>query len=165
MNTILNIDATIWVQMLSFLVLLLVLRKFAYRPLLDALEKRSQYIEQNIKSAEEQKSEAERIRAEYQAELKQARQEAQAIIERATKASEERGKEIIDEARDESERLKKSATAEIELEKQKAIAELRRQIADLSVLAAGKIIEKNLDTATHTALVDEFIKEVGELPC
>lgn len=162
---ILDIDATLVAQILSFLLLLWVLRKFAYRPLLEGLEKRSQYIEQNIKSAEQQKVEAEAMKAEYQAELKQARQEAQAIIERATKASEERGKEIINESRDEADRLKKAAVAEIELEKQKAVAELRGQVAALSVLAAGKIIEKNLDPATHNVLVDEFIKEVGDLPC
>lgn len=162
---ILDIDATLVAQILSFLLLLWVLRKYAYRPLLEGLEKRSQYIEQNIKSAEQQKVEAEAMKAEYQAELKQARQEAQAIIERATKASEERGKEIINESRDEADRLKKAAVAEIELEKQKAVAELRGQVAALSVLAAGKIIEKNLDPATHNVLVDEFIKEVGDLPC
>jgi len=160
---ILDIDATLIVQIISFLVLLVILRVFAYRPLLDGLEKRSQYIEQNIKSAEQQKAEAEQIKAEYQAELKNARQEAQSIIERATKASEERSKEIVGEARDEAERLKKSAVAEIELEKQKALTELRTHVAALSVLAAGKIIEKNLDPATQGALVDEFIKEVGDL--
>lgn len=163
MSDILHIDATMIVQIISFLLLLLVLRKFAYGPLLDMMEKRSQYIEQNIKDAEQQKAQAEQIKAEYQAELKQARQEAQTIIERATKASEERSKEIVNEARQEAERLKKSAVSEIELEKQKALAELRTQVAALSVLAAGKIIEKNLDPATQGALVDEFIKEVGDL--
>ncbi|HWJ02615.1 MAG TPA: F0F1 ATP synthase subunit B [Verrucomicrobiae bacterium] len=162
---ILHIDATLVVQILSFLLLLAILRKFAYRPLLDALEKRSQYIEDSIKNAEQQRAEAEQIRAEYQANLKQARQEAQAIIERATKASEDRSKEIINEARDEADRLKKSAVAEIDMEKQKALTELRNQVAVLSVLAAGKVIEKNLDPATQSALVDEFIKEVGDLPC
>ena len=158
-----NIDATLIVQMLSFVVLLAILRKFAYRPLLDALEKRSQYIEENIKSAEQQKADAEQIKAEYQAELKQARQEAHEIVERAAKASEERGKEMISDARNEAERMKKSAMAEIEMEKQKALTELRTQVAALSMLAAGKIIEKNLDPATQGALVDEFIKEVGDL--
>ncbi|HEX3016204.1 MAG TPA: F0F1 ATP synthase subunit B, partial [Desulfobacteria bacterium] len=87
---ILNFDATLPAQILSFLILLVVLRKFAYRPLLQVMEKRSQYIEDNIKNAEQMRAEAEAIKTEYQAALKAAKQEAQAIIERATKAGEQR---------------------------------------------------------------------------
>ncbi|MDA8442411.1 MAG: F0F1 ATP synthase subunit B [Peptococcaceae bacterium] len=164
---ILHIDATLIAQIVSFLILLAILSKFAYRPLLGALEKRSQYIEDNIKSAEQAKAEAQQIKIDFETELRQARVEAQAIIERASKAGEERGKEIIAESSAEADRLKKIALAEIELEKQKAMSELHDQVANLALLVAGKLVQNNLnmDPAAQGALVNQFVKEVGDLPC
>lgn len=159
------IDYTYPAQILSFLVLVWILKKFAWKPLMGVMEKRRQFIEENLANAEHERKEAERIRQEYQEEMLKARQEAQAIIEKATKNSEERATEILAEARMETEKMKQAALADIERERDKAIADVRAQVVDMSIAVAEKIIQQKLDMTGQEALIEQFIQEVGDRPC
>ncbi|MEW5762635.1 MAG: F0F1 ATP synthase subunit B [Bacillota bacterium] len=152
-------------QMINFLLLLVLLRLVAYKPLLKVLEERQKYVANTIAQAENQRAEAEKIKAEYEAEMRRAREQAQAIIERATKAGEEQAQEIIAQAKAEAERVKESALADIQREREKAIAELRDQVASLALLVAGKVIREGLDARAHERLIQDAVKEVGQLPC
>lgn len=159
------IDYTLLAQVLSFLALVWLLGKFAWKPLMQMMEVRRNNIESMLAQTQLEREQAEQIKKEYQAEMLQARQEAQALIAKATKISEERANEILAAARVEAEKVKQSAIADIEREKERALAEVRIQIADLSVSVAEKIIKQKLDASADTQLIDQFIQEVGELPC
>ena len=153
------------VQIISFLILVWILKRFAWKPLMGMMEKRRQLIEDSLANAERERNEAERIRQEYQEEMLKARQEAKTIIEKATKESEQRAVEILAEARKENERLKQAALSDIEREREKAVAELRSQVVDMSIAVAEKIIQQKLDMKGQEALIEQFIQEVGDRPC
>lgn len=160
-----SFDYTYFAQIVSFLILVWILAKFAWKPLMEMMEKRRQFIEENLAHAEQERKEAERIRLEYQEEMLKARQDAQGIIEKATKSSEERAAEILAEARKETEKMKQGALADIERERDRAIADVRAQVVDMSIAVAEKIIQQKLDLAGQEALIEQFIQEVGDRPC
>jgi F-type H+-transporting ATPase subunit b len=110
------------------------------------------------------------MKAEYQAQLVQARTEAQAIVEKATKLAEQERDQIIRSTKDEKAKLLKQAQAEIQREQEKALMHLRNEVATLSVLAAGKIIGQTIDQKTQEKLIEDFINQIGDkgtggLPC
>lgn len=160
-----SIDYTYPAQILSFLLLVWFLKKYAWQPLMNMMEKRRQFIEDNLASAERERKEAEQIRASYQEDMRKARQEAQIIIEKATKSSEERAQEIITATRQETGKMKQAALMEIERERKKAIQDVKAQVAEMSVAVAEKIIRQKLDLKGQEALIDQFIQEVGDRPC
>ncbi|KTE93558.1 ATP synthase subunit b [bioreactor metagenome] len=164
MNPI-HFDLTLVVQVLSFLLLVYILRRFAWNPLINMMEERRNQIEANIANAEKERLQAEQIKREYQEEMRKARQEAQEVIAKATKLSEQRAAEILAAAHGEAEKIKQSALADIERERDRAIAQVQAQVADLSVAVAEKIIRKNLDVRGQEDMIEQFIQEVGELPC
>jgi F-type H+-transporting ATPase subunit b len=157
-----SFDYTYFAQIASFLILVWILAKFAWKPLMNMMEKRRQFIEDNLANAEQERKEAERIRQEYQEEMLKARQDAQLIIEKATKNSEERANEILDQARKETEKMKQAALADIGRERDKAITEVRAQVVDMSIAVAEKIIQQKLDITGQEALIEQFIQEVGD---
>lgn len=161
----LEFNGTLLAQIVDFIILLIFLRLVAYKPLMKVLADRSDHIANSIAAAEQERQQAEQLKAGYEAEMRRAREQAQEIIQKATKAGEEQAVEIIENAKNEATRLKDAALTEIEREKQKAVAELRDQVASLSVLVAGKIINQKLTNEIQHSMVQDFIKEAGELPC
>jgi F-type H+-transporting ATPase subunit b len=159
----LHFDYTLVAAILSFLLLVWLLAKFVWKPLTNMMENRRTNIEEMLTQAENERQQAENIKREYQAEMQQARQEAQEVIANATKVSEIRAKEILDASHAEAEKIKKSALMEIERERDRAVAEVKAQVADLSVLVAEKIIKQKLDTKGQGQLIKQFIQEVGEM--
>jgi F-type H+-transporting ATPase subunit b len=149
-------------QLVMFIILLALLKKFAWGPLMGIMKQRAEHIENEIGAAESSRVEANKLLEEQRQLLKEARQEAQAMIENSKKHGEEQREEIIVAARAESERLKEAAKREIETQKEQAVAALREQVASLSVLIASKVIEKQLSTEDHKQLIDQYIQEVGE---
>ena len=164
MNPI-NINFTMIAQALSFLLLVYILRRYAWNPLMNIMEERRNLIESNIAQAEKERQQAEQIKREYQEEMRKARQEAQEVIAKATKLSEERAAEVLSGAHEEAEKIKKSALIDIERERDRAVAQVQAQVAGLSVAVAEKIIRKNLDVKGQEDMIEQFIQEVGELPC
>lgn len=165
-----DLNATLIAQIINFLLLVVVLTKVAYKPLMKALQERQERIAASIDQADRAKTEAEQLKKEYQEQLARARAEAQSIVEKATRLAEQTKDEIIIAARAEHAKLLKEAQDEIARERQRALSELRGEVVTLSMAAAAKIIEKNLDSDTNSKLVADFInklddKKIGGLPC
>lgn len=127
------------------------------------MEERRTNIESMLASAENERQQAEKIKREYQEEMRKARHEAQEVIAKATKVSETRASEILAASHEEAEKIKKSALVDIQRERDRAIAEVKSQVADLSVLVAEKIIRQKLDLKGQGELIEQFIQEVGEM--
>ncbi|WP_214480942.1 F0F1 ATP synthase subunit B [Bacillus sp. SM2101] len=149
-------------QLIIFLILLLLLKKFAWGPLMGIMKQREEHIANEITTAEQSSKEAQGLLEEQRQLLKDARKEAQELIEGAKKIGEEQKNDIVNAARIEAERVKDSATQAIEQEKEQAIAALREQVASLSVLIASKVIEKELNEQDQEKLINDYIQEVGE---
>ena len=159
----LEFNATLLAQIVDFIILLIFLKLVVYKPLCKVLGDRSDHVANTIAAAEQERQEAEQLKAGYEAEMRRAREQTQEIIQKATKAGEDQALEIIEGAKNEASRLKEAALAEIEREKQRAIAELREQVASLSVLVAGKIINESITEGIQRSMIEDFIKEAGEL--
>ncbi|OLO42280.1 ATP synthase F0 subunit B [Alkalihalophilus pseudofirmus] len=149
-------------QLIMFAILMALLRKWAWGPIVNMMKNREEHIANEIDTAEKNRKDAEKYLAEQREEIKNARQEAQEIIESAKKLSSKQGEEIVATAKGEAERLKESALAEIQREKEQAVAALREQVTSLSVLIATKVIEKELDEKQQDQMIQEYLKEVGE---
>ncbi len=149
-------------QLVAFLILMWLLKKYAWGPLVRVMKQREDHIAGEIDAAEKAKREANKLLQEQQKLLKEARQESQQFIENAKKQGEAQKEEIIQAAKQEAERMKEAARMEIQQEKEQAVAALKEQVASLSVLIASKVIEKELSEKDHKALIEETIKKAGE---
>lgn len=154
--------STLVISMINFLVLVFILRKFLYGPICGILETRKEEVIDNLNQAEAAKVEAQKLKEEYALQIKDAKNEAQEIINRATQIGEQTKTDIVAEAREEAAKLTQKAQEEINREKSQALNELRSEVANLAVLAAGKIVGKSIDVKDHEAMVNNFVKEVGE---
>lgn len=154
--------STLIFAIINFLILLFCLKKFLYKPLFKMLDERASTIAKNLDEAESARDEANALKAEYEASLKEAQTKAQEIIQNANKLGEETRAEIVAKAREEAVRASEKAREEINREKEQALKDLRAEVADLAVDAASKIIGRNVTVADHENLVNEFIKEVGD---
>ena len=152
----------IW-TLVSFFILLILLKKVAFPPILQGMKKREETIKQQLDEAQKTKKEAETLLEDYKRQLADARSEAQKIINEGKGLGESIRKEVIQKAQEESNQIVKRAQEEIELQKQKALMELQEKIADLSVMAASKVINKSLNLEDHRRLVEDYISKVGEL--
>ncbi|MFA7467872.1 MAG: F0F1 ATP synthase subunit B [Desulfotomaculaceae bacterium] len=161
----LEFNGTFFAAIFHFILLLVLLRLVAYKPLVKLLEERRLHIESSIADAEREKTEAQKIKAEFEEEMKRAREKAEDIIQRATKAGEEQSQEIIAEAKKEAGRIKDEAISEIRMEKEKALAALRDEVASLSIVVAQKIINERITDDLQHDLIEKFIEEARELPC
>jgi len=165
-----DLNATLIAQIINFLILVAILTKFAYKPLLKALADRQARIADSLETADKERSAAEQLKREYLEQLAQARTQAQAIVDKASKLAETTKDEILQEARTEHARLLKEAREEIVREQQRAIAELKNEVVSLSIAAATKIIGHNIDSAANAKLVTDFIdrldnEKTGGLKC
>lgn len=149
-------------QLIATLILFLVLRAKLFTPLKNLLEKRAQTIESEISVAKVQKQEAEQLKAKYELNLENAKEEARGIVDSAKKRGDQLKDEILSEARSEAEVISTRAKNDIEREREKALDSVKSEVADIAVLVASKVMNKNLDETTHKEMIDKFISEVGE---
>jgi F-type H+-transporting ATPase subunit b len=149
-------------QLVMFLVLMALLKKFAWGPLMGIMKEREAHVAGEITAAENSRQEAKKLLEEQRNLLKEARNDAQNLIEGAKKQGELQREEIVAASRVEAERIKEAAKLEIEQQKEKAVAAIREQVASLSVLIASKVIEKELNAADQDKLINEYIQEAGE---
>jgi F-type H+-transporting ATPase subunit b len=152
---------TIIFTMVNFAVLLFGLYKMLYKPLLGAISAREQEIEGALKHAAEDRAAAEQLRKDFEAQIGNVQREAQEIIAKATRQATATKEQLETEARTKAAEMLENATKTIEREKNKALAELREEVASLAVMVAGKVIEKNLNTDEHKRLAESFVAEVG----
>ena len=151
----------IW-TIITFLVVLFVLKKFAWPQLLAALDEREKRISDAIAAAEQARQEAEEVLREHRQKLAAADEEARQVVAEAREAGANVRQTIVSQAREEAERMLDQARTSIESEKRAAIAELRRETANLAVQAAGALIDANLDDEKNRGLVDDFIARIPE---
>jgi F-type H+-transporting ATPase subunit b len=152
------------VAALNFIVLLVILAVFAFGPLRRILEERRDRIEQGLKDAEQARRDRENAEKERAAALQEARREANEILARAQKIAQETRDADIAATKADLERIRERAAAEIEAEKQRAITELRTEVADLALQAASKVVGETLNTERERRLVAEFLTEINSAP-
>jgi len=140
-----------------FGILMVVLAKTAWPAILKAVEEREKKIQVQIEAAEQANREAQRVLAEYHQKLAAARGEAQELLAAGRAAGERLREDIMARARAEHEELIGRARREIAAEREKAVADLRREAVELSLAAAGKVIEKNLDTEADRRMIQDYL--------
>ncbi|CAG7634451.1 ATP synthase subunit b [Paenibacillus solanacearum] len=145
----------------AFGILMLLLSKYAFGPLMGIMEQRRKLVLDQMQNAEENRKQADALLAEQKAALEQVRNEAKQIMEQARVTSGKQAEDIIQQAKAEADRLKEEALREIANEKNLAIASLRNQVSAMSVMIASKIIEKQIDEKSQEQLVEHYLKEVG----
>jgi F-type H+-transporting ATPase subunit b len=145
------------VSALNFIVFFALIWTFAFKPVSKILSDRQSRIEQGLKDAEQARRDRDSAEAERVATLAEARREANEILARAQKVSQETRDADIAATREELERLRVRAAAEIEAEKTRAIADVRAEVADLALLAAGKVVGETMSDDRQRRLVEEFL--------
>lgn len=146
---------------IAFLILMLLLKKYALGPLLGVMEKRRELVLNQLQTAEENRRQAEELLQQQRQAIQEARKEAYEILEQAKAASLRQSDDLIQKAKEEANRIKEEALREIEREKDKAVAALRSQVGAMSVMIASKIIEKQIDEKSQRELIDQYLQEVG----
>lgn len=151
-------------QVINFLLLLYLLNRFMFKPLLARMDERSAKIGKGLEDAEAAARDRELARAEREAAVTEARKEAADMLASANKIATDTRNEILGEARAEAEKVTARAREEINAEKERAMAELRQQVADLALTAAGKLVRAEMDGPTQRRLVEEFLAEAPTGP-
>jgi F-type H+-transporting ATPase subunit b len=154
-----DLGLMIWTLVL-FLFTMWVLSRTAFPRIGEALEKRANAIRENIEASERQREEADKLLEEYRQRLKEAREQADDIIARARKASEAAVAEAASEGKAKREELVAAARKDIETETRRSLEQIRKEVADLTVLATEKITRKALDSEDQKRLVEEALAEV-----
>ena len=149
----------IW-TIVTFLVLLTLLAKFAWRPLLEALETRQNAIRKSLDDAQRAKEELERLHVESGQIIQRARNDAEAVIAQSRSDGDRLREELKQKARAEADHIVKNAERQIQLETSRALEQIRHEAIDLSVMIASKIIQRNLSKEDNEKLIDEALKQV-----
>jgi F-type H+-transporting ATPase subunit b len=160
-NPLVQVDPGLFIwTIITFLVLLTVLAKFAWKPLLEALETRQNAIRKSLDDAQQAKVELERLNVESGHIIQRARVDAEAIISQSRSDGDRLREEIRAKARTEADHIVKNAGRQIQLETSRALEQIRREAVDLSVMIASKIIQRNLSKEDNERLIDEALKQV-----
>ena len=146
----------------SFLLLIFLVKKYAWGNITSVLDERAEKISSDIDGAEEARKKAEELASKREAELAGSRTEAKTIIENAKGTAEKSKADILAEAKLEAGRLKEKANQEIAQNKAEALQSVKGDVADLTVSLAEKILSKNLDSQAHKELIDQYIDQLGE---
>ena len=151
---------TILAQMLNFFILVWILARFAYKPLVSMMQERKERIAKDLADAQVARNEAEQFKADYAAQIANARQEAQQIVEKAVQQAEATTREQLAAAREQIEREKERARQDIAIERDRAMNSLRNEVVSLSVAMAGKIVAKDMNSETNTKLIEDAIRQL-----
>ena len=146
----------------SFLLLIFLVKKYAWGNIISVLDERAEKIAADIDGAEQARQKAEILAQKREDELAGSRSEAKTIIENAKETAEKSKSDILAEAKLEAGRLKEKANQEIAQNKAEALQSVKGEVADLTVSLAGKIISQNLDSHAHKELIDQYIDQLGE---
>ena len=146
---------------ISFVLLFLLLAKLAYPPVKQAMEDRSEKIRGSIDEAEKAKDEANQVLDQYRAQLADARNESARIIEEARQTADQLRRDLQARAEADIAEMRTRAQDEINAAKDRAMAEVRTQVAELAINAAEMVVGRSLDRDTNRQLVDQFIDQVG----
>lgn len=158
---IINLNLTLLLQTINFIILAIVLYKFLFKPLASFMEKRAEGIRHSLEEAKQAREEVARARAEYEEALRTARQEGAALRQRMERELTEERERAIQQSREEANRMITQARAEIDQEVRRAKAELREETVTLSLTAAERLLQRNLTEEDNRRLAEEYIEEIG----
>jgi F-type H+-transporting ATPase subunit b len=156
-----NGGVIIWTVVI-FVILLALLYRLGYPALLTMVEERERRIQKQLEDAEKANAEAQRLLEEHKKQIAAARNEAQEILAKAKTVSQKERETLLAKAREEYDALLSRARKDIDAEKEKAIQALRREAVELSIAAASRVIEANLDNDANRRLVSEFLESIGK---
>jgi F-type H+-transporting ATPase subunit b len=146
-------------QIINFVILFGLLYLVAYKPIMRMLDERSRKIKESMEQTEHIKQQAERAEVEAEKRIDAAAKEGQEVVARAVRTGEEVKKEAQQQARDEAEALIVRARSEIQRERDEAIDDLRQEFADITIKAAGKVIDRTLDKKAHREIIEKVLDE------
>ena len=149
------------VSIVNFLVLLYLLRRYLWAPILTVLANRAEKIREGLAMAEAARAERERMKAEVERLLADARRDAQAIAERMTKAADAAAADIRTQAKTEADRIRERGREDAKQLHDQALAQLRSELAGMVVLAASRVLGRELDPARHRALIEQSLDEAA----
>jgi F-type H+-transporting ATPase subunit b len=160
-NPLVQLDPGLFIwTILTFLILFFVLAKFAWKPLLLALETRENTIKSSLEDAEKAKTELERLNAETEVIMAKARSEAQTIRVDAKSAAEKIKADVMVQAGEDAKKIREDANKQIQVEKDKAMLEIRKEVVNLTMSIAEKVIRKNLSKDDNQSLIEDSIKHL-----
>ena len=154
-----NVGLMIW-TLLLFGISMVILWKLAFPRISEALDRRQHAIEESIDAAERTRRNADELLAEYRERLQESRRQAEEIIQRARKAADAHERDAEEEAREKREQTMEQARRDIEAETRRAIHEIRREVADLTVMATEKVTRKTLTEEDQQRLVEDTLREL-----
>ena len=158
---LISLDKSLIIQMLNFLILLAILYRLLYKPLLAKMEERSAAIKTSLEAAEAARAAAAKQQEENAERLRAAYAEAQSIRAAALKEAADEQRKLVDAARREAQQLVASAKAQTESDIRRAREELRREVSDIAIAVAEKLVRKSLHDDEHRRVVDEAIARIG----
>ncbi|MBP3684175.1 MAG: F0F1 ATP synthase subunit B [Oscillospiraceae bacterium] len=153
---------TLIAQICNLFIQLFVFKKFFWDKILNILDQRREAADKEITDAQAAHAEADAIKATYEQNMKEAKEKAEDILLNAQKTATARSEEIISQAQQAAAQIKSKASSDIEMEKKKAINDAKNEISGLAMAIAGKVVERELNTADQSALIDHFINELGD---
>jgi F-type H+-transporting ATPase subunit b len=153
----------VFIQVVGFLLLLVLMKKFLFGKIKDVIKSRADEIKDTYKKSEDAKAEAERLKAEYQQQAVKADEAAEAKIQVAVDKAKEISDQMLKEAHQAVADEKSKAQLNIEMERKKALAEVRNQVVDLTILSTSRLIKQSTQRETAEKLVDDVIAGVGKL--
>ena len=153
---------TFLAQICNLMIQLVIFKKFLLKPIKQVIADRKAKADSEIADAQNLRTEAEAMKAEYEQNLQNARTEANQIVATAQKTATARSEEIVGEARAQAAALKQKAEADIAQERKKAVNEVKDEIGGIAMEIASKVVEREISEKDHKDLIDEFIKNVGE---
>jgi F-type H+-transporting ATPase subunit b len=154
---------TLIAQLINFTILFVLLYFVAYKPLMRMLDERSGKVKESMEQVDDIKQQAAKAEEEAAKRIGEASKEGQKILKQAMEAGEEARLKAQQEAKEEAGALIDKARTEIQHERDEAVEELRKEVADLAIMAAGKVVGRSLDKEAHIKLIDEVLEEASEL--
>lgn len=158
---LIELNGTIFVQLINTLIIFAILRYFLFKPVRSFMLSRQAAINDAFENAEMKRVDADALIADYQGKLDGLTAESREIVKTAKQKADAQANDIIEEAREKAAEILRRAEAEAEKEKQKAIHELKDQIAGIAIFAAEKILEKELTQKAHGEMIEKLIQEAG----
>ena len=149
-------------QLCNLFIQVYLIKRFLFKPVNEMLEKRRAKADAEIRDAEQAKSEAQAIKAEYEQNMLEARTQANDLIATAKKTASLQSEEMLKQAESQVAAIRAKAEKDIEQEKKKAVSEIKDEIGGLAMEIAGKVIEREISEQDHEKLINEFITNVGE---
>lgn len=153
---------TIIFQILNLLLLMVLFKKYLFKPVTEILEKRQAEIEGHYQEAQQAETDAKAMKADYESKMAGARQEADRVITTATESANAMSASIVEDARTQADQLKRRAQTEIDLERRRAFDEVKGELSGIALDIASQVIEREVNEKDHEAFINEFIKNVGE---